>query len=159
MTGVRLDDSPYPPAVPAGEDDQPARPAILARRTFAGLPNQVTAARRWLAQLIDGYAAADEILLACSELAANAVLHSDSGLPRGTFTVRLAINPEYVRVEVLDQGGPWNSWREGADELCERQPDTSQRGRGLDIVAAVTSAWGVTGDDEGRTAWCEFEAE
>jgi len=171
MTGVGLDDFPCPRAAAGGAID-PADPPValadgittadqrvLARRTFVGLPSQVAVARRWLAQLIDGFAAVDDVLLACSELAGNAVVHSDSGLPGGTFTVRLAIGQEFVRLEVLDQGGPWNCRRCGAGELSQPDQDTSQRGRGLDIVAAVTSAWGVAGDYDGRIVWCEIESE
>ncbi len=132
---------------------------ILARRRFAGLPGQVGVARRWLAKMIDGFASADEALLACSELASNAVMHSDSGRPGGVFTVRLAITGKLVRIEVLDQGGPWTGQRDSADGPDQQQKDASQRGRGLEIVAAITDAWGIAGDQGGRTAWCEIESE
>jgi serine/threonine-protein kinase RsbW len=132
---------------------------ILAGRRFAGLPGQVGVARRWLANMIDGFASADEVLLACSELASNAVMHSDSGLPGGVFTVRLTITSEFIRIEVLDQGGPWSGQRHPVDDPDEQQKAASQRGRGLAIVAAITDAWGIAGDQEGRTAWCEIKSE
>ena len=122
---------------------------VLARRTFPGDACQLREARHWLAELIVGHRAAraaDDVILAMSEFAANAVSHSDSRLPHGTFTVRLAIGSDVVRVEVLDQGGLW------------RGPDgqASHRGRGLMIVAALAVAWGIHGDQAGRTAWCEL---
>jgi hypothetical protein len=52
--------------------------------------------------------AADDVILCVSELAANAVLHSNSRRPGGTFTVRIESCPgAYIRIEVEDDGGPW----------------------------------------------------
>ncbi len=133
---------------------------ILARRTFSGRPDQVRVARRWLAQIVDGFAAVEEVLLACSELASNAIMHSESGRPGGYFTVRLAIRQDIVRVEVLDQGGPWSRGHgTSAYTNAQDEEDVSQCGRGLAIVAAITNAWGIAGDDAGRTAWCEIRSE
>lgn len=136
-----------------------AQERILARRTFPGVPEQVRVARRWLAQIVDGFAAVDDVLLACSELAANAILHSESGLAGGYFTVRLAIRADIVRVEVLDEGGPWSGGQGRSGYPYDEAEDASQRGRGLAIVAAITDAWGITGDQDGRTAWCEIRSE
>lgn len=147
MIGARLDLKP----IALADTITTAEERILARRTFQGLPGQVSVARRWLAQMIDGFAAVDDVLLACSELATNAIMHSDSGLPGGMFTVRLAIRQDIVRVEVLDQGGAWPD--------TQRAEDASQCGRGLTIVAAITDAWGIVGDHEGRTTWCEIRSE
>lgn len=149
MIGTRLDRKP----VVLADTVTTAEERILARRTFLGQPGQVSAARRWLAQMIDGFAAMDDVLLACSELATNAITHSDSGQPGGLFTVRLAIRQDIVRVEVLDQGGT------GAGRQGSLDDDSSQRGRGLTIVAAITDAWGIFGDNEGRTTWCEIRSE
>lgn len=128
---------------------------VLARRSFSGLPGQVSVARRWLAEMIDGFAAADEVLLVCSELATNAIMHSDSGRLGGQFTVRLAIRPDIIRLEVLDEGGPWL----GRLEPGRQAEDASQCGRGFTIVAAIADAWGIAGDHEGRTAWCEIRSD
>lgn len=155
MIGARLDLKP----IALADTITTAEERILARRTFPGLPGQVSVARRWLAQMIDGFAAVDDVLLACSELATNAIMHSHSGQPGGMFTVRLAIRQDIVRVEVLDQGGAWPGRQEApgyGDELTE---DASQCGRGLTIVAAITDAWGIVGDHEGRTTWCEIRSE
>jgi serine/threonine-protein kinase RsbW len=137
-----------------------AEERILARRTFRGVPEQVRVARGWLTQIVDGFAAVDEVLLACSELVANAIMHSESGRPGGYFTVRLAIRADIVRVEVLDEGGPWpgGHGRSGFSG-GQAEEDASQCGRGLAIVAAITDAWGIAGDQDGRTAWCEIRSE
>lgn len=56
-----------------------------------------------------GCPAADDLVLIASELAGNAVLHSQS---RGEFfTVRCQAHPGHVRVEVEDLGGPWRTRR------------------------------------------------
>ncbi len=131
-------------------------PRFLVRRTFQGRPDQIRAARSWLAMLIEGFPGSANVVLACSELAANAIIHSRSGLPGGAFTVRARIDHDLIRVEVIDQGGSWTGLRKlGLDEA----DDVSQSGRGLTIVAAIASSWGIAGDQQGRTAWCEIEAE
>lgn len=136
-----------------------SRKPTTASLSLPGQPSQVGVARSWLATLVAGLAAADEIVLAASELAANAVSHSDSGLRGGTFTIRVAIGPDLVRVEVDDAGGPWRSRsrcdQASADDRCRF---SEQCGRGLAIVASLANAWGVAGDRRGRTAWCELPA-
>ena len=141
------------------DDTRPvAERRLLARRSFPGQPRHLGAARNWLAQLVKGFDAADDALLACSELAANAIVHSDSGLPGGMFTVRLSIEPDFVRIEVLDQGGPWSGRPDRIDHADADPEDQTQCGRGLTIIAAIACSWGITGDQEGRTAWCEIKS-
>ena len=150
MTGIDLDHQMAGgPAVIAPE------PRFLARRSFAGRADQIRAARAWMAMLIEGFAGGSNAVLACSELAANAIIHSRSGLPGGTFTVRACIDRETIRIEIIDQGGPWTGLRKSTDEDAD---DAGQSGRGLTIVAAIASSWGIAGDQEGRTAWCEITA-
>lgn len=160
-----------PPAAPIGADDAngtrvpdvpvaPQATAITtapASLTLPGRADQVRAARRWLAELVAGLPAADDIVLAASELTANAVSHSNSGRTGGTFTVRVIVGADFVRVEVADDGGCWDArpdradrWHHDADGQC---------GRGLAIVACLASDWGIDGDESGRTAWCELPAQ
>jgi anti-sigma regulatory factor (Ser/Thr protein kinase) len=89
---------------------------------------------------------AGDVILCASELAANAVLHSRSRLPGGTFTVRTTVSPNRcVRIEVEDDGGPWN----------QAMIDPT-RHHGLDIVRAVADEWGIDGDHTSRTIWARF---
>jgi anti-sigma regulatory factor (Ser/Thr protein kinase) len=132
---------------------------VLVRRTFPGQPGQVRIVRWWLNTQVGGPAGTDDVVLACSELVANAIIHSSSGLPGGVFTVRLAIDRDFVRVEVIDQGGQWPGVSRPCHDPADDAEDVSQCGRGLRIIAALASAWGITGDQEGRTAWCEIKAE
>jgi anti-sigma regulatory factor (Ser/Thr protein kinase) len=132
---------------------------VLVRRTFPGQPGQVRIVRWWLTTQLGDPDGADDAVLACSELVANAIMHTDSGQPGGVFTVRLAIDRDFVRIEVIDQGGRWPGVGRPCHDPAIEADDVSQCGRGLRIVAALATAWGISGDQEGRTAWCEIKVE
>jgi serine/threonine-protein kinase RsbW len=123
------------------------RPCSAAAATYPGRPEYVRQVRAEARGLLDGCPAADGVILCLSELAANAVLHSDSGRPGGTFTVRIESCPgASVRIEVADDGGPW----------LAPAPDPGI-GRGLDIIRALAADWGVTPSPAGRTVWARFD--
>jgi anti-sigma regulatory factor (Ser/Thr protein kinase) len=102
--------------------------------------------RRDLAEIITGFPLADDLLLVASELCANAVVHSRSGRPSGGFTVLANVRPgQFVWIEVMDQGGVWDSAQHDDD-----------RPHGLDIVRALAgdTNWGVDGDRSfARVVW------
>jgi anti-sigma regulatory factor (Ser/Thr protein kinase) len=90
---------------------------------------------------------ADDVILCASELAANAVIHSRSRLPGGTFTVRARISPGgYAWIEVEDDGSPTG----------HEMRDTTGR-HGLDIVRALATDWGTGDDHTTRTIWARFD--
>jgi len=121
-------------------------PLIGWSRAFPATPAQVREARQFLAGILDGHPATDDAVLCLSELATNAIIHSRSREPGGHFRVRAEIHGSRVRVEVCDQGGPW-----------ERPvKDDEQNGRGLLVVAQLARNFGRTGDDQvGWTVWFE----
>jgi anti-sigma regulatory factor (Ser/Thr protein kinase) len=87
------------------------------------------------------------VILCASELAANAVIHSQSRLPGGTFTVRAKISPgDYALIEVGDDGGP----------KCPGVHDATGH-HGLDIVGALATDWGISGDHTARSIWARFD--
>jgi anti-sigma regulatory factor (Ser/Thr protein kinase) len=105
--------------------------------------------RDFVSRFLDGRhcpaEAGQDILVCATELAANAVLHSRSGLPGGQFSVEVACAGQSVRVTVEDSGGPWAERDNGdIDAEC---------GRGLQVVAALSADMGLTGDAAGRMAW------
>jgi serine/threonine-protein kinase RsbW len=125
------------------------RPITAAAcRVFAAQPVQIAHARRFIAGVLSGFGAAEDIVLCVCELASNAVLHSCSREPGGQFTVRVSVSPGgRIRAEVVDRGGPWGP-EPAQDE---------EHGRGLLIVAALATRWGVTGSEAGRSAWLELD--
>ncbi len=113
------------------------------------LPHTVQApgiARRelahWLAPAVDSDKL-DTARLLVSELVTNAVVHG-----QGDITLRATLDEDRVLVEVIDEGGGF--------ELTVREHDfTSVGGRGLAIVDAEASRWGI---HEGTThVWFELE--
>jgi anti-sigma regulatory factor (Ser/Thr protein kinase) len=127
----------------------PPAPAVLpvTVREFPGTAGQVRQARRFLAALLDGCPAADDALICVSELVTNAVLHSLSGSDGGQFGVQAVTRPGRLRVEVTDEGGPWEPAGHGS----------GQHGRGLLIVEKLAARWGRDGSDYGRTVWFEID--
>ena len=145
--GTAVQESParlMPGSPPAGYGEA----VTAAFRVFAAQPMQIPHARRFIAGVLSGFGAADDIVLCVCELASNAVLHSNSREPGGQFTVRVTVSPGgRIRAEVADRGGPW---------ATGTAPD-EERGRGLVIVAALATRWGITGSDVGRSAWLELD--
>jgi anti-sigma regulatory factor (Ser/Thr protein kinase) len=114
--------------------------------TYPGRPEHVRQVRAAARGLLAGCPDADEVILCLSELAANAVLHSDSRRPGGTFTVRIDSCPgAQIRIEVEDDGGPW----------LAPAPDPGS-GRGLDIIRVLAAEWGVATSPAGHTVWARF---
>jgi hypothetical protein len=117
-------------------------------RVFQARADQVREAREFLRAALEGCPAAGDAILCISELATNAVLHSDSRKAGGTFTVRVEIHQgDYLWVEVEDNGGRWNQ---------RAHPDG--RPHGLDIVAALTAESGIDGDPiTGWACWARLD--
>jgi serine/threonine-protein kinase RsbW len=121
-------------------------------QVFPAEASQVSAARAFLSAIVAGGPAADAAVLCLSELATNAVVHSRSGEPGGSFSVRVRLAGRRLRVEVGDQGGPWDSpGRVSTDE---------QNGRGLQIVGQLAARWGCAGHSRtGWTVWYELDLD
>lgn len=86
----------------------------------------------------------DDALLVASELAANAITHADS-----PCRIRLSLNPATLRIDVIDTG-------EGTPEP-QPASATAEHGRGLHLVDALTSAWGLeVVPGEGKLVWAEL---
>lgn len=86
----------------------------------------------------------DDVVLAVSELTANAVMH-------GSGPIELAVHhsADAITVQV-------------SDEEVTRHPEvrrasmSSITGRGLSIIDAVAAHWGLTVRDASKSVWCEF---
>jgi anti-sigma regulatory factor (Ser/Thr protein kinase) len=127
--------------------ETPSAPeAITFKRDYRGTIDQARHVRADLAKVAADCPVLDDLVLLTSELATNAILHSQSGHPDRTFTVLVTLYPgDYAWVEVIDRGGRW-------------MPDEAddEHGRGLAIVAAVAGDrnWGIDrGGGANRAAW------
>jgi DNA-binding NarL/FixJ family response regulator len=114
------------------------------------LPQALTSARKareFVSEKVTEWALEqllDDALLVASELAANAITHADSAC-----RIRLSLNPATLRIDVLDTG----------TGTPEPQPAsaTEEHGRGLHLVAALTTAWGLEVlPGEGKLVWAEL---
>jgi hypothetical protein len=130
-------------AVRVAHADLPA-PAVI---NLQGDNRAARTARRLVATAVSSWGIApavvdDATLLAC-ELVTNAVAHT--GRPR---RLRLRLLVDRLVIEVTD-ADPRPPHRLKADA-------TSEGGRGLLILTALTSGWGVRFDGTGKIVWCEL---
>ncbi|GAA3827765.1 hypothetical protein GCM10022242_31420 [Nocardioides panacisoli] len=141
--------------------------------TVGAGPRSVQDARRWAADVCArlGHPELEECArLGVSELVTNAVLH---GKPPVTLVVRGTA--DHPRFEVSDGSrvAPQRSSRAGGIDLDafdldawdSSSPDKidvaglTSFGRGLDIVARASVAWGTEIEEDGKTVWFEPAAE
>jgi len=86
-----------------------------------------------------------DVALVVSELVNNAVIHGE-----GDIVVKLQLDGEVLRGEVIDDGG-------GFEHAVRTRGPRDISGRGLLIVEALTSRWGI---HEGTThVWFELAAQ
>ena len=116
-------------------------------RRFPGRPEHIADARRFVAAPLAAWPTTQEAaLLLVSELVTNAILHSASGEEGGSVEVGYALDGQEVHVEVVDAGGAAPPSRHaGYLEAVS--------GRGLALVEALASGWGVHDHQAGRVVW------
>ncbi|MFC5727387.1 MULTISPECIES: ATP-binding protein [Nocardioides] len=134
-------------------------------------PRSVHDARRWVVQTcrdIGREELCECAELAISELVTNAVLHGEPPI-----RMQLRGTPEHPRFEVHDGStiAPQASTQAGGfdidafdlgafDELDPEQiAALTTVGRGLDIVARASVAWGTEIEEDGKTVWFEPAAD
>ena len=108
------------------------------------------AARRAVAacceQAAAGPVCANGAALMTSELVTNALLHG-----AGPITLGVDCGPVLVRVEVGDD--------DPRRPVLPASDDAAENGRGLLIVDALASTWGVEAAPSGKTIWFEIDAQ
>jgi anti-sigma regulatory factor (Ser/Thr protein kinase) len=110
------------------------------QRDFEPEPKSAQAVRRFVEGALAGDPLLDDILLTASEFAANVIRHA-----RTRFTVRLISSDDRVRVEVSD-----------GSSIIPAVEDLSESYRGLRMIDAVSTQWGVDATENGKTVWAEF---
>lgn len=138
-------DQAWLPTLPIASTDTPQGPVRWQ------LPAEVTSgvrARTQLRQLLSAWGLGglfDDAELLLSELISNAVVHAHSPV-----TVTISRHRDVLHVEVSDHGPGVAHRRDG------HLDDT--HGRGLMLVDAISSMWGVTANDDAKTVWFRLAA-
>jgi anti-sigma regulatory factor (Ser/Thr protein kinase) len=121
--------------------------ARQARTILPPAPRSVGAARRFVAETLEGWGYAmhgHDVVLAVSELASNAVRHAHT-----RFAVSVTSCDGTVRVGVEDRNPELPMPRAPGPEISN--------GRGLLLVEALTRRWGAEPlGDAGKVVWVEF---
>jgi len=84
-----------------------ARATVLGSLTIPGHPEQVSAARAFVARTLSAHRPgtdADTATLLTSEIVTNAIVHTKSGVEGGTVTIVVIGIPRGVLVEIIDSG-------------------------------------------------------
>lgn len=124
-------------------------------------PASVPAARRWVDDALSGWGREDmveDVALCVTELSTNATLHSGSRF----FEIELERGEEAVRLSVVDTGATTvealATRSELAEELIDQvaADDAPTTGRGMFIVSALASCWGIDELPGGKRVWAEF---
>ena len=111
-------------------------------RTTAAAALARSALGEWFGEELEAELLEDAQLLA-SELVTNSYVHGE-----GAIELRAVLDGDRVLVEVIDQGG-------GFERVVKEQSIDDIGGRGLAIVDAAASRWGI---HEGTThVWFEIE--
>jgi anti-sigma regulatory factor (Ser/Thr protein kinase) len=117
-------------------------------REFPNAPGGVRDARAFVADALrdSDPGVVDAAVLMVSELATNAVVHTTSPFGIGIDRV-----DHEVRISVTDHGG-------GTPQM-RRASATDTDGRGLGIVAAFATAWGIDQRPDSKTVWFTVSAD
>ncbi|MDQ4007507.1 MAG: ATP-binding protein [Actinomycetota bacterium] len=135
--------------------DRRERPAVRVR--LVADPVSVPAARRFVSDALSSWQLpelVEDASLCVSELTSNAALHSGSAF----FDVVMDEQPGAVCISVDDQGvvpAAAVVERDGLDDL-DGLDGLSSTGRGLLIVSAIASDWGVEETGAGKRVWAQL---
>jgi anti-sigma regulatory factor (Ser/Thr protein kinase) len=117
---------------------------IYLRRRFPPTPDAIPQARAFLREVLPptvSEEAAEDLALALSELAANAVKHA------GTPFEVVVDTDGIARVEVEDQSL--------MPPVPKHAAPTDTSGRGLALVGQLCDRWGVHIAEDAKCVWCE----
>ncbi|MFE7213303.1 ATP-binding protein [Streptomyces sp. NPDC057611] len=115
-----------------------------------GFPEEVSRARRWTRDILRGSPLAEDAELIVSELSANAILHTASGLQAGGFHLALAVSAQVIALSVTDDGGS------GTAPKVEHQDQDAEHGRGLGMVSTIAHRVVVHNSQGGHTVTAEL---
>ncbi|MER5648843.1 ATP-binding protein [Streptosporangium sp. NPDC002524] len=127
------------------DSDRETKGTLLGVTDLIGSPKSVARAREYVRQRLGaGHPALENVTLLVSELVTNAVIHSDSR-NGGRVTLALVDGYDFIHADVAD---------EGSESVPQVSTDMfAEGGRGLFLVEAISSRWGIYTDCAGRTVW------
>ncbi|KIH96651.1 hypothetical protein LP52_23755 [Streptomonospora alba] len=125
------------------------RTRVAACRWFPGSPSSVRDVRRFIANRLADCPEADDAVLVASELATNAIQHTESGTWTTGFLVMLEHTEDEGALITVHDAGTTSS----TPYVEDFKPDTDC-GRGLTLVNAVAKSWGSQGGPAERMSWC-----
>lgn len=131
------------------------------QRRFAGIPEQVGAARRFTQLLLADSAIAVDAAWVTGELASNAIRHARSGKDGGTFTVEVLRWRHHVQIQVIDAGGEGGPVLPGVDPATAISAgDPPESGLGLFGISALACRFGTYQYLDGsRVVWVRLKAD
>ncbi|MFF4400325.1 ATP-binding protein [Streptomyces sp. NPDC001480] len=131
-------------AVLRGDGRMPGPPPLDLE--LLAVPEAMAGLRRTVRRHLD--VPCGDVQLCVTELVANVIRHVGEGTP---VRVRVARTDDggSVRVEVTDPDAR-------ALPVLVRAADDEEEGRGLALLDAVASRWGVEQGSAGKTVWCEL---
>jgi phosphoserine phosphatase RsbU/P len=128
---------------------EPDPPRSISKELRAG-PRTPEEARLFLSQALEGFDVDVDIAAArllTSEIASNAVQHGEEPID-----VSVSVEEEGLRVSVFDRGSGFDPGDLRFDE--DMSPEAwAEDGRGLKLVHALSSDWGVERSAEGTEVW------
>jgi anti-sigma regulatory factor (Ser/Thr protein kinase) len=109
-------------------------------------PTSARAAREFVAETLERWGRREQTeaaVLLTSELVTNAIIHA-----RTQVAVTIRVADQGLRVVVVDESDHRPSLRTDTNELAG--------GRGLRLVEAMASSWGVFPEGQGKAVWFEL---
>jgi serine/threonine-protein kinase RsbW len=128
-------------------------PTYWWSRDFPGQATEVRRVRAWMEGFLPACDALDDLVIIASELATNALTHTRSGQASGRFTVDVTWSPDSARVVLGDQGS--DEVPNSPENLGEKEIMLAESGRGLLLVHALSTAWGMAGNADARWLWAD----
>lgn len=127
--------------------DSTIPPVPVAELALPGEARSAALARRFLASTLVGWGDsvyAEDAALLLTELVTNAALHAKTDI-----VIEIELKPACLRLAVTD-GSP-------RQPVVRHYSDQSTTGRGLALVTALASRWGITAHANGsKTVWVEL---
>jgi serine/threonine-protein kinase RsbW len=112
-------------------------------RLFEAEPASAAFVRRYVRESLDTmHLFSEEAVFLANELATNAIVHAG-----GEFVVEVSIKDETCRIGVIDHA-------QGRPRMGEADRQATS-GRGLALVEALSTSWGVEDLADGKAIWCD----